>query len=47
MKELEMEVSKEKQKNIAKKNVGVQIDKNVQKQTTKKQKNDDIDALLN
>jgi len=46
MKELEMEVSKDKKKNIAQKNVGVEVDKNVHKQTTKHQKTSDIDALL-
>ena len=46
MKELEQEVSKEKKKNIAQMNVGVDVKKNTQ---TVKQKGkvDDIDALLN
>ena len=47
MNELEMEVAKDKKKNIAQKNVSVETNKNVQHQVNKKQKNDDIDALLN
>lgn len=47
MKELEMEVSKDKKKNIAQRNVAVEVNKNTEKQTNKKNKNNDIDALLN
>ena len=46
LKELEAEVAKDKKKNIAQKQVGVEVNKNVQTQK-QKAKGDDIDALLN
>ena len=36
----------DKKKNVAQKNVTIETNKNVQKQTNKKQKEDDVEAML-